>query len=203
MRTIWSAPAGHGSTQLADFAQQGGQVGESPSGDGAGVELEFELGQSAAILASSSASRASSFAICSSSLSNCRSLCSCAILRFSNAIVLCSSLYCSTFLSIVGCQFSHSFAEDFVYASSRRQSGKEARNACLVRSWEGRGDSREDDMVVSGQQGDQCQQKHCYQGDPALSIQSDHHQCPARGEAAQQETDSYGRTGAGIRDFTG
>jgi hypothetical protein len=126
MRTTWPAPAGHGSTQLAGLiAQQGDQAGESPSGDGAGVELEFELGQSAAILASSSASRASSF-------SSCRILCSCAILRFSNAIALCSSLHCSTFMSIVGCQFSHSFGEDFVYASSRRQGGKEARNACLL-----------------------------------------------------------------------
>ena len=107
-----------GSERFAVLAQQGDQVGESLAAGGAWVELELELGQSAAILASSSASRASS-------LSSCLILCSCAILRCSNSISLCSSLYISTFLSIVGCQLS--------LESSRRQGGKEARNACLLR----------------------------------------------------------------------
>ena len=52
------------SSEFAVFAQQGDQVGESLSGGGVGVELEFELGQSAAILASSSASRAFSLLSC-------------------------------------------------------------------------------------------------------------------------------------------
>ena len=94
--------------------------------------LEFELGQSAAILALSSAlcafssfSSAVSFFGCSISLLSCFILCWCAILRVlnsislcSNSIALCASLCCSTFLSIVGCQLS--------LASRLRQGGKEA-----------------------------------------------------------------------------
>ena len=57
------------SSEFAVFAQQGDQVGESLSGGGVGVELEFELGQSAAILASSSASRAFSLLSCAISFS--------------------------------------------------------------------------------------------------------------------------------------
>ena len=106
------------SAEIVVVAQQGDQVGESLAGGGAWVELEVELGQSAAILALSSSLRAIS-------LSSCFILCSCAILRCSNSISLCASLYISTFFSIVGCQLS--------LESSRRQGGKEARNACLLR----------------------------------------------------------------------
>ena len=60
-----TTPAGSGrSGEFAVFAQQGDQVGEALSGGGVGVELELELGQSAAILASSSESRAFSFLSC-------------------------------------------------------------------------------------------------------------------------------------------
>ena len=52
------------SGEFAVFAQQGDQVGEALSGGGVGVELELELGQSAAILASSSESRAFSLLSC-------------------------------------------------------------------------------------------------------------------------------------------
>ena len=84
-----ATPAGaRGSGEFAVFAQQGDQVGEALSGGGVGVELEFELGQSAAILASSSASRAFSILSCSVSLLSCFILCSCAIFRLSNSISL-------------------------------------------------------------------------------------------------------------------
>jgi hypothetical protein len=46
------------SAQFAVFAQQGDQIGAASSAGGAWVELEFELAQSASILALSSASRA-------------------------------------------------------------------------------------------------------------------------------------------------
>ncbi len=60
-----TTPAGSGrSGEFAVFAQQGDQVGEALSGGGVGVELELELGQSAAILASSSESRAFSLLSC-------------------------------------------------------------------------------------------------------------------------------------------
>ena len=57
------------SSELAVLAQQGNQVGESLSVDCSGAELEFELGQSAAILALSSSSRALSLLICKISFS--------------------------------------------------------------------------------------------------------------------------------------
>jgi hypothetical protein len=47
-----------GSGEFADFMKQGDQGGEGLSGGSVGVELEVGLGQSASILASSSASRA-------------------------------------------------------------------------------------------------------------------------------------------------
>ena len=73
----WGAPrAGvtqdHVSSELAVLAQQGNQVGESLSVDCSGAELEFELGQSAAILALSSSSRALSLLICSISFLACK-----------------------------------------------------------------------------------------------------------------------------------
>ncbi len=99
------------SSELAVLTQQGNQVGESLSVDCSGAELEFELGQSAAILALSSASRALSLSICKISFS---SFC----IRCSRAIDLIS-------MSTTGCQLSYSFGEDCVYDNQRRQRGNE------------------------------------------------------------------------------
>jgi hypothetical protein len=124
------------SAQITVFAQQRRQVGESLAGGGAWVELELELGQSAAILALSSALRAIS-------LSSCFILCSCEILRFSNSIALIS-------YSTTGCQLS--------IANQRRQRGNEERNSDLLIELEG-GDSRDIDMIVSSKEGDQGEQQ--------------------------------------------
>jgi hypothetical protein len=64
------------SRQFPVLAQQGDQVGESVSGGGAWVALELELGQSAAILASSSRIRLSRSASRAFSFWSCRILCS-------------------------------------------------------------------------------------------------------------------------------
>jgi hypothetical protein len=125
-----------GLAELPVFVKQGDQVGEPCSGGGAWAELKVELGQSAAILALSSDSRAFSFlscpvslAICSVSLAICCILCSCAILRCCSSFSICSvSLLscCSHFSSsTVGCQLS--------FDSSRRHGGKDARKSCLLR----------------------------------------------------------------------
>jgi hypothetical protein len=82
-------------SELAVLAQQGYQLSKSLSVDCSGAELEFELGQSATILALSSASRALSLLFCKISLS----------------------------LSTTGCQLSYSFGEDCVYDNQRRQRG--------------------------------------------------------------------------------
>jgi hypothetical protein len=80
MAAAWACPP---SRKFPVLAQQGDQVGESLPGGGAWVELELELGQSAAILASSSRIRLSRSASCSSSLSSCAS-------SFSSCSRLCS-----------------------------------------------------------------------------------------------------------------
>jgi len=73
------------SERVAVFAQEGDQVGKSLSGRGAWIELELALGQSAAILALSSASRAFSLLSCSVSFSICK-------ICLSRSIAVCSSL---------------------------------------------------------------------------------------------------------------
>ena len=64
------------SRQFPVLAQQGDQVGGSVSGGGAWVGLALELGQSAAILASSSLIRLSRSASRALSFLSCRILCS-------------------------------------------------------------------------------------------------------------------------------
>ena len=155
------------SPQVAVLAQQRHQVGESLAGGGAWVELEVELGQSAAILALSSALRAFSFFSCSISFSSCFILCSCAILRFSNSISLIS-------YSTTGCQLSNCFAEACGYANQHRQRGKEERNSDLLIELEG-GDSRDVDMIVSSKEGDQGEQQAGQDGDPALEVDAGNH----------------------------
>ena len=155
------------SSELAVLTQQGNQIGESLSGDCVGTELEFELGQSAAILALSSSSRALSLLICKISLSTCKiSLSSCCI-RCSRSIDLIS-------ISTTGCQLSYSYGEDCVYDNQRRQRGNEDKSSDLLINPD-RGASKEIDMVITRKQGDQAKQKPANDRDPTLEIKPKEH----------------------------
>jgi hypothetical protein len=64
-------------------------------------------------------------------------------------------------------------------AKKRRQRGKEDKNSDLLIEPDA-GESRDVDMVVAGEEGDQGQQDPGQNGDPALKIQSQHqHRQPA------------------------
>jgi hypothetical protein len=147
------------SNRLPVFAQQRNQIGESPSGDGIGAELEFELGQSAAILALSSASRAFSFLICSVSLSTCK-------ITFSSCCIRCLRAIDLISIAATGCQLS--------LDNQRRQRGKEDRYADLLIDPDGE-TSKEIDMVVTSEQRDQSEQNTADDGDPALQVESQQH----------------------------
>jgi len=58
-------------------------------------------------------------------------------------------------------------------AKKRRQRGKEDKNSDLLIEPDA-GESRDVDMVVASEQGDQGQQEPGQNGDPALKIQSQH-----------------------------
>jgi len=98
------------SSELAVFAQKGNQIGESLSGGCVGTELEFELGQSAAILALSSASRALSLLICEISFSTRE-------ISFSSCCIRCLRAIDLISIATTGCQLS--------LDNQRRQRGSE------------------------------------------------------------------------------
>jgi hypothetical protein len=157
------------SREFSVLAQQGDQVGEALSGGGVGVELEFELGQSAAILASSSASRAFSLLSCSVSLSICTdSLLSCAVSLLSCAISFSISLVrvldSSILLSMSGLRRQLSVDKN------ERHRGKDEPDTPLLRERDGAGG--EGDVVIGGEQSDQGDNNAADGLDPALAIQN-------------------------------
>ena len=116
----------------------GDQLKESPV-EGGGIEPDKCSRSKRASLELACSSRAFSFFSCSISLSISASSCllsasSCLLSTssfllcsssFSSCSILCSSSYCRTLVSIVGCQLS--------FCKSRRHGGSDARNSCLLR----------------------------------------------------------------------
>jgi len=129
------------------------------SGGCVSTELEFELGQSAAILALSSARRSLSLLIRKISLSTCK-------ISFSSCCIRCSRAIDLISISTTGCQLS--------LDNQRRQRGNEDKKSDLLIDPEG-GASKDIDMVVTREQGDEAQQDAADNGDPALKVKPEQH----------------------------
>ena len=148
---------------------------------GGGVELDKCRCSKRASLELIASSTAFSFLSCAQSLSI-RSISlasafirfSCKIFLRSNSILLCSYSIALISRSTTGRQLS--------IANQRRQRGKQERYADLLIELDG-AESGELDMVVAGEQGDQCQQQASDNRDPARKVQTQHNHSQQRSSA--------------------